>query len=194
MRIRTTWVNSVSQFCQCRRLKTLCCSRRLLEQILKVEGYKGGGIDVVLNKLVDAVLEKIKSPGEIENLCVRYCRRRIDQELKNIDFEEVATVSDLTNQVKSRMESLDVQAMADKITKQLCSAIDTRDLGEILACYDNKALLALGASHLKKCSKGEFVEWLTRVLRDGTNNRVSVAIRSQLPKIPPVFGGVSCGA
>ena len=162
--------------------------------ILKVEGYKGGGMDVVLNKLVDAVLEKIKSPGEIENLCVRYCRRRIDQKLKNSDFEEVATVSELTNQVKSRMESLDVQAMADKITKQLCSAIDTRDLGGVLACYDNKALLALGASHLKKCSKGEFVEWLTRVLRDGTNNRVSVAIRSQLPKIPPVFGGVSCGA
>ena len=158
--------------------------------ILKVEGYKGGDIDVVLNKLVDAVLAKIKLPEEMEKLRVRYCRRRIDRELKNSDFKESSTVSDLTCQIDSRIKNLDVQTMADQITKQLCSAIDARDLGGVLACYDDKALLALGASHLKKCRKVEFVEWLTRILRDDSGNRVSVAIRSKLPRIPPVYDGV----
>ena len=152
--------------------------------ILRVEGYRGVEIEEVLNRLIDAIFEKVNSPGEMEKLCVRYCRRRIDRELKNIDFEEATTVSDLKNQVKSRTEKLDVQAMADRLTIQLRTAIEARDLGEVLAFYDNKALLTLAASHLKKCHKVKFVEWITRILRDGTANPISVAIRAQLPRIP----------
>ena len=157
--------------------------------ILRVEGYKNKEIDKELNKLVDAVLEKVNSSGVMETLCVRYCRRRIDRELKNSDFQEAATVSDLKSQVKSRTESLDVQAMADQLTTKLRKAINARSLKGILAYYDDKSLLVLGAAHLKKCRKVEFVEWLTRILRNDTANTVSNVIRSQVPKIPPVGVG-----
>ena len=155
-------------------------------EILQLEGYRDKEIDQSLNKLIDAVLKRVNSLGEMEKLLVRYCRRRIDRELKNSDFQKAATVSELRSHVKSRTENLDVQAMADQITKQLQTSITERDLKGILAYYDDKGLLALAASHMRKCRKVEFIEWLTRILRKGTVNRVSRAIKSQLPTIPPV--------
>ena len=90
-------------------------------EILQLEGYRDKEIDQSLNKLIDAVLKRVNSSGEMEKLLVRYCRRRIDRELKNSDFQKAATVSELRSHVKSRTENLDVQAMADQITKKIAN-------------------------------------------------------------------------
>lgn len=153
--------------------------------ILRVEGYRGEESEDMLERLIDAVLERVESPEEMERLGVRYCKRRVDRELKSSDYREAVTVGQLEERIKSRIEQLNVRAMADGVTRKLRTAIDARNLEEVLVYCDDKALLALAASHLKKCRKVEFVEWLTRILRDDTENRVAVAVRGQLPKMPP---------
>ncbi len=153
--------------------------------ILRVEGYSGSEVEEMLERLIDAILERVGSPEEMERLRVRYCKRCVDKELKSSAFNEAVTVEELEEEVRLGLEQLDVRAMADRVTRKLRKAIDSRNLEEVLVYCDDKALLALAASHLKKCRKVEFVEWLTRILRNDRDNRVAVAVRAQLPKMPP---------
>lgn len=157
--------------------------------ILKVEGYNGEELEEVLNKLTDAVIEKVGSHEEIESLGVRYCRRRMDLEFKKIDLQEAKTVVEIEEQIRSRIENLDVVKMANQFMNKVREAINERDLERVLAYCDNKGLLALAASHFKNCRKENFVEWLTRILRNDYDNIVSDAISAQLPKMPPVDVG-----
>ena len=151
--------------------------------IAETEGYENPELEEVLNQLSKAIFETINSPEKIEEVVVRYCKRRIDQMLKKVDLSEAETIDELEENYRSRTEALNIKSISNQATEQIKQAIEERDLPKLLSYYDNKGIIALAASKLKNCRKQAFESWLTRILRNNSVPSVSEAIRSQLPKI-----------
>ena len=66
---------------------------------------------------------------------------------------------------------------------ELNKAIADKGLSVLLARYDNKGLVALAASHLKRTRAKDFESWLTRVLLNDKAPAVVAAIRAALPRL-----------
>jgi len=153
--------------------------------IAEAEGYCGAELETVLAQLSDAVFKAVDSPEKIEEVVLRYCRRRIDRNLKKIDLSERETIENLAEEYRAQTQALNISAIAEHARNQINQAINERNLPKLLAHYDNKGLIALAASNLKKCNLKSFKSWLTRVLRNDSAPSVSKAIISQLPEIQP---------
>ena len=151
--------------------------------IAKTEGYQGTELKEVLAQFSDAIFETINSPQKVEEVVVRYCKRRIDRILKKVDLSEAGTIDDLEETYRSRTEALKIRSIADQITERISQAIAEQNLPKLLSYYDNKEVMALAAHRLKKQKKHDFESWLTRVLRNNSVPSVSKAILSQLPEI-----------
>ncbi len=63
--------------------------------IVKNEGHTGDEIDTSLNNLAEAIFGSLDSERAIENVVIRYCKRRIDRSLKKIDLSGAETVAAL---------------------------------------------------------------------------------------------------
>ena len=153
--------------------------------IAETEGYNSNEIEGVLAQLSDAVFETVNSPEKIEKVVVRYCKRRIDRMLKKVDLSKGGTINELKEEYLTRTQALDIGSIAKSATNQIKQAIDEKNLPKLLAYYDNKGLLALAGSKLKKCRVNDFGSWLARVLRNNSAPSVSKAILSQFPEIRP---------
>ena len=153
--------------------------------IAETEGYRGEELEAVLAQLSDAVFEAVNSPEKIEEVVLRYCRRRIDRNLKKIDLSERGTTEDLAKEYRVQTQALDISVIAARARNQINQAINEQNLPKLLAHYDDKGLMALAASKLKKCKLKSFKSWLTRVFRNDSAPSVSKAIISQLPEIHP---------
>lgn len=151
--------------------------------IAKIEGHKNNEIKNVLARLSDAVFESVNSPEKIEEVVIRYCRRRIDRLLKKIDLSEEKSIDELKDGILTQTYALDIEAIAQHATDQIKQAINEKDMPKLLAHYDNKELFALAASNLKQCRVNAFKSWLTRILRNNKTPGISKAILSVLPKI-----------
>ena len=101
--------------------------------------------------------------------------------MKQIDLGAAKASSDLIALFNRQIESIDVRAMEVELTRKLDDAIRQEDVKGLLAIYDNKGLIALASSHLKKTSRREFEAWLTRILRNNKAPAVASAIRNALP-------------
>lgn len=55
----------------------------------------------------------------------------------------------------------------------------------LLENYDNKGMMALAASHLKRCRLADFEHWLVRVMRNSSVPGLIEAIRETLPEVEP---------
>ena len=153
--------------------------------IAEAEGYCGAELETVLAQLSDAVFKAVDSPEKIEEVVLRYCRRRIDRNLKKIDLSEGETIENLAEEYRAQTQALNISAIAEHARNQINQAINERNLPKLLAHYDDKGLMALAASKLKKYRPNDFKSWLTRVLRNDSAPSVSKAIISQLPEIHP---------
>ena len=118
-------------------------------------------------------------------MVTRYCRRRIDRFLKQIDLKEATNVSNITDEYDRQIAALNIPAIAQQAKTRIEEAIRDNDLPKLLANYDNKGLLQLAAKHLKSLKLADFKGWLTRVLRNNTETSLVTAIDNFLPKIEP---------
>ena len=150
--------------------------------IAESEGHIGPGLQECLDNLADAVFASLKREL-IEGAVVRYSKRRIDSFLKRVEFGEAKTVAELVAQTEQQLAALDVSTIADKARVELEKAKSNRDLTALLACYDNKGLLALAAMHLKHTRANDFEDWLTRALLNDKAPAVLTAIRAALPRL-----------
>ncbi len=150
------------------------------------EGHDRQGIDDRLSALRRAVFEAVSADAAINSAVARYCRRRVDRLLKRrIDLSNASSVQEMTEELGRQMAALDIAAIAGSAESRIRQAIKQDDLPALLASYDNKGLLALAASHLKRTHLGSFKAWLTRVLRNQTVPGLSAAIRDSLPEVRP---------
>lgn len=151
--------------------------------ILEEEKFQGAELQERLDSLKKDVLTEVSRPGSIDEVVLRYCRRRIDRTLKKIDLKAATTTDDLIKAYAKQTAALDIAAVAVKQRDRIDEAVRRSDMPTLLANFDNKALLALAAKHLKETGKGTFTNWLTRAVRDPKAKKLKAAISRILPNI-----------
>lgn len=151
--------------------------------ILQEEKFQGEELEAKLNALNQDVLSEVNRPGSIEEAVLRYCRRRIDRTLKKIDLKDAENSADLATIYAERTAALDVATVAKEARERIVDAVRRCDLPVLLANFDNKALLALAAKHLKNTSKSAFESWLTRAMRDPKADKLKTALAKVLPGV-----------
>ena len=115
---------------------------------------------------------------------MRYCRRRIDRALKKIDLSGSKTIDALIEEYSAETQNLNVAGIAAGARSKIQNALTDNDLTSLLTIYDNKALFALAAQHLRQTRKDPFEAWLTRMLRDESNAPDLVAaLKTVLPSV-----------
>lgn len=155
--------------------------------ILETDAHNEDEIKSRLERLKNAIFEKITSHGEIERATIRHVRRRIDRELKILSFEDSTNIECLYTQYKTKTSNLDVNKIAENYAKSLNEAIDQNDICKVLLLYDNKGLLSDAASILKSQKLSVFKEWIVRVITSNKFPKINSALNSALPilKISP---------
>lgn len=134
--------------------------------IAELEGFGGAELEQQLSSLKSAIFDTLQSQAAIDEVVVRYCRRRIDRTLKKIDLSGPKSIVDLVEEYGTQTASLDVGDLAAGAARKIQDALANEDLPSLLTIYDNKGLLALAAQHLKRTRLAAFEAWLTRMLRD----------------------------
>lgn len=156
---------------------------RVSQAIAASDGYTGAELADRLDGLKDAVFESLNTAAAVDRVVTRYCRRRIDRMLKKIDLSTASNVAELTAEYTHHTATLDIQDIAQRATGRINDALRDRDLPGLLANYDNKALMSLAATHLKRTRLADFEGWLVRVLRNNTVPAVTDAIRQSVPVV-----------
>lgn len=151
--------------------------------ILEEENFEGQELLARLDELTQAVLTEVNRAGSIDDVVLRYCRRQIDRTLKKIDLKDATTPSELAMAYAERTTALDIDTIAKEARNRIEEAVKNSDLPTLLANFDNKALLALAAKHLKNTSKGAFESWLTRAMRDPKAGKLKLALSRALPSV-----------
>ena len=151
--------------------------------VAQQEGLIAGELEMRLRHLRDAVFEAVTSPEAKDAVVARYCRRRIDRLLKRINLSEADGVDDITQEYERQTGAVNIAEIAAAVTERIDRAVQNEDLPGLLACYDNKGLLALAARHLKAQSAKNFKQWLVRVMSNGTVPNLDAAVRDALPTI-----------
>jgi ABC-type branched-subunit amino acid transport system ATPase component len=151
--------------------------------ILAEEKFQDAELRAKLDALEKDVIAEVSRNGSIDEVVLRYCRRRIDRTLKKIDFKDVQTAAELAEIYTERTAALDVTALAKEARSRIEKAVERRDLPTLLANFDNKALLALAAKHLRGTPKGAFESWLIRAMRDPKADKLKSALGKVLPEI-----------
>ena len=156
-------------------------SRRIAEQ----EGYEAVELEERLLALRTEIFRTLNSQASIDAVVVRYCKRRIDRFLKKVDLSGTSGIDEIVAEYSRQTIGLDIPGIAQSAAERINSALRNDDLPMLLANYDNKSLMALAASHLKKSRLADFESWLTRVLRNNKVPALTEAIRSALPQVEP---------
>lgn len=153
--------------------------------IAQNEGYTDAELETNVTNLADAIFESLTTDRAIEKVVTRYCRRRIDRLLKKIDFSDADTVSSLSQKYAQETAALNIEDIATEATNRINEAIDNRNLQLLLANYDNKGMMALAATHLKRCRLVDFEHWLARVMRNNSVPGLIETIQETLPDVEP---------
>lgn len=97
-------------------------------------------------------------------------------------------MTDITQEYERQTHAISVATIAAEAAERIERAVQNVDVQGLLACYDNKGLLALAAEHLKAQSAKNFRRWLVRVFSNGIIPNLDAAVRDALPRIEPGGG------
>ena len=153
--------------------------------ILEQESFQGGDLQARLDALNQEILTEVNRPGSINDAVLRFCRRRIDRTLKQIDLTDACSPHDLSQLYKDRTGALDILSLSREARERIEGAVRDRDIPALLASFDNKTLLACAAKHLKNQSKGNFESWIARSVRGPHSKNLRAALKSILPVVIP---------
>ncbi len=152
--------------------------------IAQLEGFGGTELEQQLSNLKTAIFGTLQSQAAIDDVVVRYCRRRIDRTLRKIDLSGPKSIAGLVEEYGTQTANLDVTSLAADATRKIQEALANEDLSSLLTIYDNKGLLALAAQHLKQTRMATFEAWLTRMLRDEEKApNLVIVLKAVLPTV-----------
>ncbi|MDM9653921.1 AAA family ATPase [Pseudomonas wenzhouensis] len=155
--------------------------------IAQIQGFDAAELEQQLSNLKLAIFGTLQSQRAIDDVVVRYCRRRIDRTLKKIDLSGPKSITDLIAEYGTQTASVDVASLAANATHKIQDALANDDLPSLLTIYDNKGLLALAAQHLKQSRLTAFEAWLTRMLRDEARAPgLTAALKAILPAVQAI--------
>lgn len=119
---------------------------------------------------------------DLDSASVRYAARRLDAELKRLG-PTAKTIADLSSKYQAAVANIDPTALAKSYRTKLEDAIKARDVRTVLALYDNKGLLSLGAIRLGLKGKNELTEFAGRLLFGTSGEAALKALKAELPSI-----------
>lgn len=149
--------------------------------ILEKNDFGGIELEAKLAEIKAAVFADAMVPKNVNEVVLGYCRRRIDQMLKRIDFSTEKSVGDLVASYAMQTGTLDVAAIATGIEKTISDAVANDDLPALLAIYDRKKPLLALAARLRAGNVNEFTAWVTRAIQSKDDDRLRKAIEASLP-------------
>lgn len=150
--------------------------------ILEKNDFSGIGLETKLAEVKAAVFAEASEPKNVAEVVLGYCRRRIDQMLKRIDFSTDKSIEDLAASYALQSGAVDVTAIAAEVGKTIASAIADDDLPALLAIYDRKKPLLALAARLRAGNINEFTRWVKRAIQSKDDDRLRIAIENVLPK------------
>lgn len=153
------------------------------KEIAICNGYSEQEAATKVAELGNSIVEFVKADQNILEVILRYCRRRIDRTLKQVDFSDAKNIGELESTYSARTADLDISDIAASVEKKIQDAIEAQDLPSLLAVYDNKGLIALAAPILSEKKVSGFKQWLGRLLRNGKHPELVKVIRENLPTI-----------
>lgn len=149
--------------------------------ILEKNDFTGAELEAKLAEVKAAVFADATVRKNVNEVVLGYCRRRIDQMLKRLDFSANKSVDDLAASYATQTGTLDVAAIAAEIDKKIADAIANDDLSALLAIYDRKKPLLALAARLRTGNINEFTAWVTRAIQSKDDDRLRMAIEAALP-------------
>lgn len=152
------------------------------QAIAEHEGHTGGGLDELMETLKHRVFDTVRA-DMLEAVITRHCKRRIDRHIKRTGLNASRTITELAEEFSSAMRAIDISAIAASMRSNLETAQSNADLTSLLQHYDNKGLLAMFASHVRRSSRDAFEGWLTRVLRNQSIPALTETLRRVLPEV-----------
>lgn len=151
--------------------------------IAEIEGYQGAELESKLNELSARTFTTLETEGTINALAIRFCKRRIDRQLKLVDLGAANDIADLSESFSSKMQDINIDELAQYIIERVDTAKAENNIADLMSVYDNKGLMAIAGSVLKNCRKHDFENWITRTLASKNNNKLKQAIEALLPAV-----------
>ncbi len=151
--------------------------------ILEDENFQAPELGAKLDELKQDVLAEVKRPGSIDDVVLRYCRRRIDRTMKKIDLTHATSTDALAQAFAEKTQALDIHGIATEVRNRIEQAVATEDLPALLANFDNKAFLALAAKCLRGTRKTEFTSWLSRAMRAPEPTKLKATLAQVVPPV-----------
>lgn len=120
---------------------------------------------------------------QIDQICLRYTKRRIDAEMKKIGLSST-NVSTLDAEFKAAASSIDAHAIFADIKSRISAAISNQEYEKILLYYDNKGLLSEAARQFSYQQKA-LEQFVGRILRSDESSELHSALKDHLPTVVP---------
>lgn len=120
---------------------------------------------------------------QLEHICLRYVKRRIDSKIKKIGLGSVDIASLSTEYVEATSTIVPLEIF-ENIKSKINKAIFQREYEEVLLYYDNKGLLSEVARSFGLRQR-VFEEFIGRLLQMDPPSELLAAIMSYLPAVRP---------
>lgn len=124
-----------------------------------------------------------QATAQIDDISLRYTKRRIDAEMKRIGLAS-RNLADLQNEFQGAAQSIDPTLIFEEFKTALEASIAASDYERVLLCYDNKGLLSEAARQLG-FQQNKLEEFIGRAMRSDGQTDLHDAIVGVLPDIVP---------
>jgi hypothetical protein len=118
---------------------------------------------------------------QIDTVCVRYTKRRIDAEMKKIGLS-APDIFTLDIEFRAAASRIDAQVIFAQAKSEVSAAIAGRNYEKVLFYYDNKGLLAQAAKQLGYQQRA-LEEFVGRALRSDEKTELHTALAASLPTV-----------
>ncbi|MFS2112176.1 AAA family ATPase [Sphingomonas sp. Sphisp140] len=118
---------------------------------------------------------------QIDAICLRYTKRRVDAEMKKIGLSGNDIVA-LGASFRQATENIEPNKIFEKAKVDLEAAIASREYEKVLLVYDNKGLLS-EAAKLLDFQQRPLEEFVGRTLRSDDSSVLHSALREYLPTV-----------
>jgi hypothetical protein len=118
---------------------------------------------------------------QIDAICLRYTKRRIDSQMKKIGLTS-ANIAALDAEFKSSAAAIDASAIFLDIKSRMAVAIASQDYALVLLHFDNKGLLSEAARQLNLQQKA-LEQFIGRLLRAEGHSALRTALAAVLPRV-----------
>jgi len=124
-----------------------------------------------------------KATQQIDDICLRYTKRRIDTEMKKLGLSG-SNIAALDTSFRQAAANVDPATIFEKAKTDLNTAISSSNFEKVLLVYDNKGLLSEVAKQLGFPQK-TLEEFIGRALRSNESPALHLVLRQYLPVVLP---------